>query len=1190
MRASRESTAGMTPDLHVHPQYRSAAPTDALAARIEPGSDEFVLEVDCSRVARVLDEWSSSLRQSPIRVGAIEKTIAAEFRGGSLQPQETIRVRSDHNLTIERLRFSSEASLRGGEFVKQLDSSLREFSRIVTAEFQVTEIERTPDGIKARVRYELVGSGDKIHREQRIGCWECEWTRDTRLLSCRTEWEERSRASAPLFAEVSGQVFAGARSYSEHLLRGVDHWRTTLDGASGIDLYGHNGVSVGDIDGDGFDDLYVCQPAGLPNRLYRNRGDGTFEDITEASGLGILDNTACALIVDIDNDGRQDVVAVRANGPLLFLNEGGGKFRYKPDAFGFRNAPQGTFTGAAAADYDGDGLLDIYFCLYVFYQGTDQYRYPVPYFDAENGPPNFLMRNNGDGTFRDVTAESGLHRNNSRFSFCCGWSDYNQDGRPDLYVANDFGRKNLYRNQGDGTFTDVAPETVIADVGAGMSVCWFDYNLDGREDLYVGDMWTAAGERISKQPQFKKEAKPAVAAEYRKHAMGNSVFRNGGNGEFEDATAASGAGVGRWSWSSDSFDFDHDGFPDLYIANGMISGPIRQDLNSFFWRQVVAKSPDEARSAPGYEQAWNALNELVRSDYSWSGYERNNLYANNRDGTFSDVAGVVGLDFVEDGRSFAMADFNHDGRQEMVLKNRNAPQLRVLQNIIQDLPPAISFRLRGSKSNRDAIGAAVSIEAGEMRQTKYVQAGSGFLAQHSKDVFFGVGESRGSLTATVRWPSGLTQTFHDLPPGHMVVIVEGEDEPHLEAFRKPFLPGPTAAVVADVMPGCVETWLLVPVQAPGVAHLNAGARHKPALLQFVESDAIPADSAKSFEVLAVNLRALPSSDETPGVYNLLYRYLFDRHRDLSQPTSFLIDAKGEIVKIYQGPVTTQMVERDVSLIPRSAKGRLAEALPFPGVAQTYEFARNNLSVGAVFFQRGYPRAAESFFEKAKADDPSSAEACYGLGSIYLQQNRVREAREQFERTIKLTAGYPDTQPNAWNNLGLIAMREGHPDEAVHCFEKALRIRPLHFISLENLGNAYRQQKRWDDARTTLQQALSVNADDPEANYSLGMVYAQTNELERADRFLKLALKLRPNYPEALNNLGILCLRSERPAEAIGYFEDSIRMAPDFDQSYLNLARVYAIQGNSNRARAVLEQLLDKHADNAEAQQMLEQMQ
>ena len=556
---------------------------------------------------------------------------------------------------------------------------------------------QTLQQLSTRVRYELIGTGRGFYREQRVGYWDLEWESQPRPQHPNSNSGVGNREARPEAAPhlQSSQtlllpLWDSILHTPAQLLRGVDHWRTVLDGACGIDIYGHNGVSVADIDNDGFDDLYVCQPAGLPNRLYRNRGDGTFEDITATSGLGILDNTACALFADFDNNGHQDVVIVRANGPLLFVNQGDGTFRQKSDAFPFANAPQGTFTGAAVADYDRDGWLDIYFCLYVYYRGTDQYKYPVPYHDAENGPPNFMMRNNRDGTFRDVTAEAGLNKNNTRYSFCCGWSDYNRDGWPDLYVVNDFGRKNLYRNNGDGTFTDVAAQAGVEDIGAGMSVCWNDFDNDGAEDLYVADMWTAAGERISSQENFKKDAPENVRALYRKHAMGNSLFRNselhgavqGGDRVFEDETSSAGVGMGRWSWSSDAFDFDHDGFSDLYIANGMISGPSHQDLNSFFWRQVVANSPDQAKPSHDYEEGWGAINELIRADGTWSGFERNVFYANNRDGTFSDVSGAVGLDFIEDGRAFALADFDQDGRQEMFLKNRNAPQLRVLKNRI----------------------------------------------------------------------------------------------------------------------------------------------------------------------------------------------------------------------------------------------------------------------------------------------------------------------------------------------------------------------------------------------------------------------------------------------------------------------------------------------------------------------------
>ena len=191
-----------------------------------------------------------------------------------------------------------------------------------------------------------------------------------------------------------------------------------------------------------------------------------FEDITEAAGVGVLDATPCALFADVDNDGYQDLLVVRVTGPLLFLNQRNGTFRLKPDAFRFADEPLGTFTCAAFADYDRDGWLDVYFCLYSYYQGLTQNQYPTPYYNAQNGPPNFLFRNNRDNTFTDVTVRTGLDQNNNRYSFDCHWADYDNDGWPDLYVVNDFGKNNLYHNNGDGTFTDVTKKAGVADAGA----------------------------------------------------------------------------------------------------------------------------------------------------------------------------------------------------------------------------------------------------------------------------------------------------------------------------------------------------------------------------------------------------------------------------------------------------------------------------------------------------------------------------------------------------------------------------------------------------------------------------------------------------------------------------------------------------------------------------------------------------
>jgi tetratricopeptide (TPR) repeat protein len=1231
-------------ELQLHPEYRLKRGIEAILRKVPAGFDEFATEKYADQVEAIFRDWGSQLMRAPQSTAALSKVMAVSFVGSDFTAAQLRTINEASPFKVWQVRYPSDTTLQNEAFLAGLRSSLHIFSTLLTAEFQVIGIHSEALGTSIKgeftslvtvVRFDLVGTGTGFHREQRVGHWQLNWEMlppgELRLQKWWVLAEERSRTLAPVFQDVSSHAFGNNRSYAAQLVPGTDYWRTVLDGASGIDIYGHNGVSVADIDGDGLDDLYVCQPAGLPNRLFRNRGDGTFEDITESAGVGVLENTACALFADIDNDGQQDLVVVRANGPLLFLNQGGGKFRRQPDAFHFANSPQGTFTGAAIADYDRDGWLDIYFCLYAYYQGADQYRYPMPYFDAENGPPNFLMRNNRDGTFRDVTKQSGLHQNNTRFSFCCSWGDYNNDNWPDLYVVNDFGRKNLYRNNGDGTFTDVAHEAGVEDVGAGMSVAWLDFDNDGREDLYVANMWTAAGIRVSEQDIFQKDAGESVRALYRQHAMGNCLFQNNSDGHFKDVGMRTATTMGRWSWSSDSWDFNHDGFPEIYIANGMVSGTTREDLNSFFWRQVVANSPNESRPSHKYEQAWNAINELIRSDRTWSGFERNVFYLNNQDGSFSDVSGIAGMDFVEDSRTFALGDFDRDGRLEVVLKNRNHPQLRSLKNVMPDLPPAISFRLTGKKSNRDAIGARITVETESGRQTRILRSGSGFLAQHTKEMFFGLGAAKSPVRATIEWPSGLTQKLHDLPHDHRIWVEEGILPSRLEPFTKssPLATAALSSLAAESPLQAVETWLLVPVLAPdfslpdltGGMKALSGYRGKPLLLHFWTAslpnalqnlDEFEASyegwAQKGLQLLTINVDAaqipggnqvqatrerysLPILNASPDViasYNLLYRQLFDRHRDISVPISFLLDPAGNIVKVYQGAPSKDRFETDSQRIPQNDAERLSMALPFAGLAETYDFARNYLSFGFVFFERGYFEPAEAFFRQALKDDPDSAEALYGLGSAYLQEKKTNEARECFQRALQLHASYPGTLPNAWNNLGILAAREGNTDLAIQCFHRALQIDPEHSIALQNLGSAYRQKKDWPQATRALEHALALSPDDPESNYSLGMVYAQQNDTKLAYDYFQKAIAARPVYPEALNNLGILYLRTRRPEEAKQSFEQSIRLAPQYDQAYLNLARVYAIEGEREKAKAVLLELLKQHPEHAQAKEELKQ--
>lgn len=1227
-------------DLRFQPRYPEKGPLEDVLRRVAPGSDEFIAEKYAFEVGQVLEAWSRDLRQSRRADTAAAHLLGNEIFAASLKPKQETKLRGGAIEVVRRIFPQDIASARE-RFVQELRECFSTLGRIETAEFQITgirEIAREPLRVAAQVRYDIVGVRSDGTREERVGTWQTEWKQDStgwRVQKWQATDEILSLGRGPVFLDVTAAAFNGLDSYRRQMLRGVDHWRTLLDGACGIDIYGNNGIAAGDFDGDGRDDLYVCQPSGLPNRLYRNRGDGTFEDVTEKAGVGVLDGTACALFADFQNRGLQDLLVVRGSGPLLFVNRGDGTFALKQDAFQFAREPAGTFTHAAVADYDRDGRLDIYFCVYSYYLGLDQYHYPAPYFDARNGPPNFLLHNEGGGRFVDCTEAAGLNAENDRYSFACAWGDLTGDGAPDLYVANDFGRSALYRNDGNGTFTAISGEAHVNDAGAGMSACWCDFRNSGSHDIYVANMWSGAGIRVSEQENFQKDDPEAIRAFYRSHARGNALYRNGGNGTFSNVSRESGADMGRWAWSSDAWDFDHDGHPDLYIANGYISGPAtpeeRQndsgDLASFFWRQVVGKSPQTATTSPEYERGWNAINELIRSGATWNGRERNVLLVNIGDGTFAEASGVAGLDFADDSRAFALADLDGDGRLELVLKNRTGPQLRVLHNTMAEIGDAIAFRLRGTKSNRDAIGAAITVETGTLRQTKYLQAGSGFLSQHTKEVFFGLGKPQGAVKATVLWPSGSRQTFERLPVNHRVQIEEGA----ARFQSQPFEAAP--AIYRQEGGGqkperestTLETWLLEPLAAPefslpdlsGNMHDLRSFRGAPLLLCFWSAAVDSVKQLRGFQersgtlnsagirILAINVdgadkigqaRAVASAEasslpvllatpEVAGVYNLVYRYLFDSRRDLRLPTSLLLDSEGKIVKLYQGACDPLHAAEDANRIPKTAEERLALALPFPGKLYQEQFQRNDFTYGVAFFQHGYLEQAEASFKQVIAARPNDPEALYNLGTLYLRRNALADSRRLLQQAVKLRPDYPE----AWNNLGMIAAQENRGDEAVRDFEKSLELRPGYTTALMNLGNLYRREGDFANSRKMLERALAVSPDDAEVNYNLGMLYARQEQIERAVEFLGRALALRPEYPDALNNLGVLFVRQQRNMDAEAKFRECIKAAPDFDQAYLNLARLYVLLQEKEKAKEVLQALLRRQPRHKMAQEVLEML-
>ena len=523
----------------------------------------------------------------------VRRVVATDFSCSHLRPKKLLTVNGDEAIVVRREGESPRSELSQtysgavgfADALDELGRPLASCSQI-RVQFKQFRIDASETALTTSAYFHASGNTAGGSR-QLNATWDCQWTHGSgsqppRLSSIRVrDYEEvvaRSE-SQTIFADCTEAVLSANPSYHEQLSYGTGYWLGRLEARYGNSFHSHHGLALGDVNGDGLEDLYVCQTGGLPNRLFLQQPDGTVRDDTARVGVDVLDFTRSALLVDLDNDGDQDLVVGTSLLLLIFANDGQGNVLLA----GSPHKVPGAYS-LAAADYDSDSDLDIYVCVYAIRDDDSQRTLlPVPYHDANNGLPNVLLRNDGQWTFTEATAETGMDVNNQRFSFAAAWEDYDNDGDVDLYVANDFGRNNLYRNNG-GHFTDVAELTSVEDIAAGMSVTWGDYNHDGWMDLYVSNMFSAAGNRVAFQRRFHGQSDPTTRSLLQRHARGNSLFNNLGHASepsspaFHDVSVKTGVTMGRWAWGSLFADINNDGWEDLLVTNGYRTGDYADDL------------------------------------------------------------------------------------------------------------------------------------------------------------------------------------------------------------------------------------------------------------------------------------------------------------------------------------------------------------------------------------------------------------------------------------------------------------------------------------------------------------------------------------------------------------------------------------------------------------------------------------
>ena len=525
-----------------------------------------------------------------------------------------------------------------------------------------------------------------------------------------------------------------------HRNRRFDNEYATI--MAGYTALGASGA-VADFDGDGFDDLFVTDSAADGrNHLYRNNGDLTFTDVAGAAGLGTGNDeenaSADSLWFDFNDDGRPDLLVVRFGRSLLFENAGGGKFRDVTRAAGldrYANA-----ITAIAFDHDRDGDVDLFVGSY--FQPTNLFKPETPRFfpesfeTANNGGGLTLFRNDGDGTFTDVTEKAGLRL--SGWTLDLGHADADHDGWDELYVACDFGTDRFFVNNRNGTFTDRTEQAIGVDTKKGMNADWADFDGDGLFDVFVTN----------------------ITDDYMRE--GNFLWRNDGDLTFTDVSRETGTHDTGWGWGGRFFDYDHDGWLDLYVTNGWVSAGPESYVPDVF-EMIVRPNVDltDARSWP------------PMGNKTLSGYQKKKLFHNERGQLFVDHAARHGVDSIRDGRGVAVADFDNDGRLDMFVANANASPY-LYRNTAPRAGHWVQLVLAGRTSNRAGIGAQVRVTAGGRTQLRMVDGGNSFAAQSTARVHVGLAGATTIDAVEVRWPSGLRQTFRNVPVDRILRIVEGE--------------------------------------------------------------------------------------------------------------------------------------------------------------------------------------------------------------------------------------------------------------------------------------------------------------------------------------------------------------------------------------------------------------------------------
>ncbi len=948
----------------------------------------------------------------------------------------------------------------------------------------------------------------------------------------------------------------------------------------GVEALG-SGAAFFDYNGDGYMDLYVVNGADLPghispqpprNALYRNRADGRF--VETAAGVADSGYGMGCSAGDYDNDGDADLFVANFGTNALYRNEGD---RFTAvTAAALPDSDRSWSTGSAFVDCDLDGDLDLYVANYLDYQfetdprdengrlKKDRRHYaPTEY----PGRRDFLYRNEADGRFVDVTQEAGLFSLKGR-ELGVVFFDWDGDGDPDLFQANDATPNFLYRNEGDGSFSEIglAAGAAYNEAGkpeGGMGTDIADADGDGHLEILVTN--------------FQWES--------------NTLYQGKGDGLWRDRSTASGLGgpsFARLAFGANFFDLDRDGDPDLYVANGHIDD--------------------------------NIANFDPQTSYG----QRDQLFLNDGQGRFAEISAQAGPFFQRAmvGRGAATADYDNDGDPDLFVVNSNQPAV-LLRNDTASKNHYLALRLVGTRSNRDGLGSRVTVRAGGRRQTLQTRSSSGYLSQSDPRLFFGLGVYGRADQIDIAWPSGIRQQLKDVEADQLLKISE-PTEPVADRTsrgdsinKKMLQAGGHSAVPAfelerfwrESPAALIDAGRFAPPDgaAPSVGEIDAltaavadsprapdahfrlaealrQLRHYGAAeVHYHRAVALDSSHARAYtglgklygdqgnrtKALAALQRALAIGDEASTHYYLgnfyasrgsyqqaIFHYRQAIEHQPSHEQSY-INLAGVYARQTEYSTAIQALTRGVAALPGSAELKFR--------------------LGWNYFVQGRYAAALEQFQQVVRLDPQRLQSYDFIARMYMAEEKGEEAQQLLQQAL---AAHPNASA-LLARLGILLLDAGSPAQASEYLERAIREAPDHAEAYYGLGQAYLRtglgarghavlhyfellQDNYQQL-LDLKTAIVLNPSDAAACFGLGKVYGRIGRYEAARQAYLAVLQIDPGHIDAQNNLGNMYLRQQRPHQAIEIFSALLQADSTYVRAYNNLGYAYLAINQPQRA-------------------------